>query len=64
MTNIHLIRSVTTGAIMTEPDESIECPMCKAKLRKEDIVTHIFPKATVLSCPVCKKTISLQPKNF
>ena len=49
---------------MAEADDKIICPMCKAELRREDIVTFMFPKATVLSCPVCKKTISLQPKDF
>jgi uncharacterized protein YbaR (Trm112 family) len=49
---------------MTGSDEKIICPMCKAELWKEEIVTLMFPKATILSCPVCKKTISLQPKDF
>ena len=34
-------------------------PHCAAVLTKEDITVIMFPRATVLACPRCKKSLSL-----
>jgi hypothetical protein len=50
--------------IMVDKAERIICPHCNSELDQKDIHLIMFKTASVLSCPVCKKTISLQPKNF
>jgi hypothetical protein len=49
---------------MASEEPSINCPHCGSKLSKEDISVVMFSKASVLACPFCKKTLSLQPKEF
>ncbi len=40
-------------------EKTVHCPHCAAVLTKEDITVIMFPRATVLACPRCKKSLSL-----
>lgn len=41
----------------------ISCPNCKAEISIEDLGMVMFESCTVFSCPVCSKTIAIQPKG-
>ena len=41
----------------------IKCPNCKAEISIEDLGMVMFESCTVFSCPVCSKTIAIQPKG-
>ena len=41
----------------------ISCPNCKADISIEDLGMVMFESCTVFSCPVCSKTIAIQPKG-
>ncbi len=41
----------------------IDCPNCNAKISIEDLGMVMFESCTVFSCPVCSKTIAIQPKG-
>jgi hypothetical protein len=41
----------------------IKCPNCKAEISIEDLGMMMFESCTVFSCPVCTKTIAIQPKG-
>ena len=41
----------------------ITCPNCNAKVDLEDVGMVMFESATIFSCPICKKTIAIQPKG-
>jgi hypothetical protein len=41
----------------------IICPNCRAKIDIEDLGMMMFESCTVFSCPICKKTIAIQPKG-
>jgi ribosomal protein S27E len=41
----------------------IKCPNCKAEISIEDLGMMMFESCTVFSCPVCSKTIAIQPKG-
>lgn len=41
----------------------IECPNCNAKIKIEELGLVMFKSCTVFSCPVCNKTIAVQPKG-
>ena len=43
--------------------EKITCPNCRAKITIEDLGMIMFESCTVFSCPVCEKTIAIQPKG-
>ena len=42
---------------------NITCPNCNSKVDIEDVGMVMFESATIFSCPICKKTIALQPKG-
>lgn len=44
-------------------DPIIECPNCNAKIDIEDLGMMMFESCTVFSCPICTKTIAIQPKG-
>jgi len=43
--------------------DTIICPNCKAKIKIEELGLVMFKSCTVFSCPVCNKTIAVQPKG-
>jgi hypothetical protein len=45
-------------------EKTIHCPHCTALLTREDITVIMFPRATVLACPRCKKSLSLSSADF
>ena len=47
---------------MSEGKPLIKCPHCFTWLDEDSIGVVVFSQATVFHCPVCKKTISLEPK--
>jgi predicted RNA-binding Zn-ribbon protein involved in translation (DUF1610 family) len=44
------------------PNEVV-CPNCNFKVNVDDIGLVMFESCTVFSCPICKKTIAIQPKG-
>jgi DNA-directed RNA polymerase subunit RPC12/RpoP len=44
-------------------DTKIKCPNCSAKIEIEDLGMVMFESCTVFSCPICSKTIAIQPKG-
>ncbi len=42
---------------------AIVCPNCRAKITIDELGMVMFKSATVFSCPVCSKTIAVQPKG-
>jgi hypothetical protein len=48
----------------SDPEKTIHCPHCGAVLTRDDITVIMFPRATVLACPVCKKSLSLSSADF
>ena len=47
---------------MDVPDE-VTCPNCNFTINVDDIGLVMFESCTVFSCPICKKTIAIQPKG-
>ena len=47
-----------------QEEKAIHCPHCAAVLTKEDITVIMFPRASVLACPRCKKSLSLNAADF
>ena len=43
--------------------KEIICPNCSAKIDIEELGLVMFKSCTVFSCPVCEKTIAIQPKG-
>jgi hypothetical protein len=43
--------------------QEMTCPNCNAQVNIEDLGMVMFKACTVFSCPVCKKTIAIQPKG-
>ena len=43
--------------------KSITCPNCNFNIDIDDIGLVMFTTCTVFSCPICKKTIAIQPKG-
>lgn len=43
--------------------EIIKCPNCNSKIKIEELGLVMFKSCTVFSCPVCNKTIAVQPKG-
>ena len=41
----------------------IKCPNCRSRIAIEDLGMVMFESCTVFSCPVCEKTIAIQPKG-
>ena len=41
----------------------VTCPNCNFTINVEDIGLVMFESCTVFSCPICKKTIAIQPKG-
>ena len=67
---IHSLKyhSLRLGMMVKKPEHGnkldiIICPNCKAKITIEDLGMVMFESATVFSCPICEKTIALQPKG-
>ena len=43
--------------------KEINCPNCNTDINLEELGLIMFKSCTVFSCPVCKKTIAIQPKG-
>ena len=43
--------------------KEVTCPNCNAQVDIEELGMVMFESCTVFSCPVCKKTIAIQPKG-
>ena len=41
----------------------VVCPNCNFKINVDEIGLVMFESCTVFSCPICKKTIAIQPKG-
>lgn len=41
----------------------VTCPNCNFTINVDDIGLVMFESCTVFSCPICKKTIAIQPKG-
>jgi ribosomal protein S27E len=59
---------VRIGMTIKKPEQQgkidkITCPNCRAKITIEDMGMVMFESCTVFSCPVCEKTIAIQPKG-
>jgi ribosomal protein S27E len=64
------VKKIYKGLEMTvkkpEPKDemnAIVCPNCRAKITIAELGMVMFKSATVFSCPVCSKTIAVQPKG-
>ncbi len=44
-------------------ENEVICPNCNFKINIDDIGLVMFESCTVFSCPICKKTIAIQPKG-
>ena len=41
----------------------ITCPNCNAEINIDELGLVMFKSCTIFSCPICKKTIAIQPKG-
>jgi Zn finger protein HypA/HybF involved in hydrogenase expression len=57
------IKKPKQDKIKKDRKSEIICPNCNTKINIADIGLVMFESCTVFSCPVCKKTIAIQPKG-